>query len=61
MSANLFWITASFLQALLILLFCNFGTATIPEDNLNLTAFEFTHLMIFVGFGLLYGFLRKYS
>ena len=61
MSANLFWINASILQGILIILFCAYGSDTNPENNLNLTAFEFTHLMIFVGFGLLYGFLRRYS
>lgn len=38
-----------------------FADETDKVTGMNLTAFEFTSVMIFVGFGFLYAFIRRYS
>jgi ammonium transporter Rh len=62
MATPSFLIVGSVLQFVVFLLFSIYGKYSFNEDNgIDITRFEFTHLMIFVGFGFLYAFLRKYS
>ena len=58
--------TLSVLQALIMIAFIVFGEESrTPDkgyyDEMDFTKFMFTHLMIFVGFALLFAFIRRYS
>ena len=56
-------VIASGLQGFILIMFLIFGEKlyTWHVNDFPLVKFMFTHLMIFVGFGLLYAFLRRYS
>lgn len=53
-------IIALVFQVILIVFYVAFGSVE-NKSSFDFSMFEFTHLMIFVGFALLYGFLRRYT